>query len=340
MAPLLKVVSTSTTWKRNSACDWLIQTQSNTMPWLQLLTETDRNNAPALEDALLQAGAVSVTFQEYIPPGDNEKPILEPGLGETPLWEKTRVVGLFNTDCDTKKVDWLLSQLLSQELSQKCPSRWEQLEDKDWEREWMQNYQPIQCADNLWICPSWLTPPNPQATNVMLDPGLAFGTGTHPTTFLCMQWLAQQDLNNQYVIDYGCGSGILGVTALLLGANKALGIDIDPQALLASNENTQRNGLDPERFPVYLPETAPQESADIMVANILAAPLVDLAEDILAQLKPGGRICLSGILADQAQEVMNAYAHFIDFTPVTRKEEWVRLDGIKRNKRPAHASNS
>ncbi len=295
------------------------------MPWLQRLTDTHRDNAPAIEDALLEAGAVSVTLTEHIPPGNTEKPILEPKLGETLLWEKTQVIGFFDAGCNTNTID----QQLSPHLSEQCASRWEQLEDKDWEREWMQNYQPIQCAESLWICPSWITPPDPNAINVMLDPGLAFGTGTHPTTFLCMQWLAEQPLQQQEVIDYGCGSGILGVTALLLGAKQATGIDIDPQALLASHENTQRNGLNPALFPVFLPESAPPATMDIVVANILAAPLVDLAEHILALLKPGGKLCLSGILVEQAQDVINAYSHNIDFNPTTTKEEWVRLDGIR-----------
>lgn len=308
------------------------------MPWLQLFADTSNDNATAIEDALLNAGAVSVTFKEYIPPGKKEKPILEPSLGETPLWDNTRVVGLFDADINTDSVNWLLTQQLTPQCNKSEPLqlRWEQLEDKDWEREWMKNYHPIQCADNLWICPSWIAPPAPEATNILLDPGLAFGTGTHPTTFLCMQWLAEQRLENQHVIDYGCGSGILGVAALLLGAEKATGIDIDPQALIATQDNLQRNSLSPERFNVYLPKDCPPATlkigtADFMLANILAGPLVELADDLIARIAPHGKICLSGILSHQAQTVIDAYSAHIIFDPVVQKEEWVRLTGYKRS---------
>lgn len=299
------------------------------MPWLQLFADTDKLQAPIIEDALLNAGAVSVTFKEHIPHGSNEKPILEPTLGETPLWEHTRVTGLFDADINTQSVHWLLEQQLPIESHSALSLRWEQLEDKDWEREWMQNYQPIQCADNLWICPSWISPPNPKATNVLLDPGLAFGTGTHPTTFLCMQWLAAENLNDTHIIDYGCGSGILGVTALLLGAKQATGVDIDPQALLATQDNLLRNHLEKETFTVHQPHDCPQQTADIMIANILAGPLVELAETLIALIKPNGKICLSGILNHQAQAVMEAYSHSIHFDPIEQKEEWVRLTGYK-----------
>ena len=308
------------------------------MPWLQLFADTDKHHAAAIEDALLNAGAASVTFQEHIPHGQNENPILEPTLGETPLWQHTRVIGLFDADINTQSIDWLLKQQLEQQLSLADNStlslRWEQLEDKDWEREWMQNYHPIQCAENLWICPSWISPPDPTATNILLDPGLAFGTGTHPTTFLCLQWLAAQALsdigNDSHIIDYGCGSGILGVAALLLGAQQATGVDIDPQAIIASQDNLQRNHLAADRFTIHLPEHCPNQTADIMVANILAGPLAELAYTLLALIKPQGRICLSGILNHQAQAVMDAYSHAIDFDPVEQKQGWVRLSGCKR----------
>lgn len=318
------------------------------MPWLQLFAHTDNNNATAVEDALLNAGAVSVTFKEHIPQGNTEKPILEPALGETPLWDHTRIVGLFDADINTDSIDWLLSQQLSQHslkhplqhppqqeqsdsTSNSLQLRWEQLEDKDWEREWMQNYHPIQCADNLWICPSWIAPPAPDAINILLDPGLAFGTGTHPTTFLCLQWLAEQTFDDQHVIDFGCGSGILGVAALLLGAKQATGIDIDPQALLATQDNLQRNQLAAERFDVYLPEDCPQRTTQMMLANILAGPLVALADQLIQLIEPNGKICLSGILHHQANTIMDAYSDHITFDPVTQKEEWVRLTGYRHS---------
>jgi ribosomal protein L11 methyltransferase len=315
------------------------------MPWLQLFADTSNDNATAIENALLNAGAVSVTFKEHIPKGNAEKPILEPALGETPLWDHTRIVGLFDADINTDSINWLLSQHLSQQspqptspeqpvntsLADSLQLRWEQLEDKDWEREWMQNYHPIQCADNLWICPSWIAPPAPEAINILLDPGLAFGTGTHPTTFLCLQWLAEQALDDRHVIDFGCGSGILGVAALLLGARQATGIDIDPQALLATQDNLQRNKLAADRFDVYLPEHCPQHTTQVMLANILAGPLVALADNLIQLIEPNGKICLSGILHHQADAVMDAYSGHITFDPVTQKEEWVRLTGYRHS---------
>ncbi|MBB5212954.1 50S ribosomal protein L11 methyltransferase [Microbulbifer hydrolyticus] len=294
------------------------------MPWLQLRVNTTREQAERIEDALLFAGAVSVTLQD-----NADQPILEPGLGETPLWDETLVTGLFDAEVDTGVAEAKAASHLCELLPN---ARWEQLEDKDWEREWMSHYKPIQCADNLWICPSWCEPPAPDAVNIMLDPGLAFGTGTHPTTFLCLQWLAGEPVQGKTAIDFGCGSGILGIAALLLGADSAMGTDIDPQALLASRDNAVRNGLDPERFPVYLPEKAPApsaSSADIMLANILAGPLVTLAPQLIERTRVGGRICLSGILNSQAEKVKAAYSQWIDFDADGEKEEWVRLSGTR-----------
>lgn len=286
------------------------------MPWLELRINTSREQAPLIEQALMDNGALSVTLQD-----NADQPIFEPALGETPLWQDTRVTGLFDAAIATKDIEGSMS------LSRATDFHWHVVEDKDWEREWMQHYQPIQCASNLWICPSWISPPDPEATNILLDPGLAFGTGTHPTTFLCLQWLAEQDLHGARVIDYGCGSGILGIASLLLGAHSAQGIDIDPQALVATQDNAQRNGLAADRFPVFFPQRAPTDAADVVVANILAGPLVSLAPTIIALLKPGGRLCLSGILNTQAQEVIDAYANAVRFARVRQKDEWVCLVG-------------
>ncbi len=291
------------------------------MPWLQLRVDTDRDHAEKIEDALLFAGAVSVTLQD-----NADQPILEPGLGEVPLWDQTRVTGLFDAEVDTAVTEAKAASYLCELLPN---ARWEQLEDKDWEREWMSHYKPIRCGEKLWICPSWCEPPDPDAVNLLLDPGLAFGTGTHPTTFLCLQWLAQEDLAGKSAIDFGCGSGILGIGALLLGAERALGTDIDPQALIASRDNARRNGIDPERFPVYLPEQLPREPADVMLANILAGPLVELAPQLVELTRVGGRICLSGILASQAEQVKAAYRRWINFDEDGQREDWVRLSGTR-----------
>ncbi len=290
------------------------------MPWLQLKLDARRDQVEALEAALLDSGAASVTLQD-----NADQPILEPALGETPLWDLVQVTGLYDAGVDTGAI----SRQLTQRLDPPPPHRWEQLEDRDWEREWMQHYQPMACGERLWICPSWLAPPEPDKVNLLLDPGLAFGTGTHPTTFLCLQWLDAQPLEGRELVDYGCGSGILGIAALLLGATRVTGVDIDPQALLATAENTRRNGLPESAMPVYLPPRCPSVTADIVLANILAGPLAELAPRLIAMLRPGGLICLSGILASQAETVMAAYRPAIAFDPPAQRDDWVRLCGKK-----------
>lgn len=291
------------------------------MPWLQLKLTTARKQTEALEDALLNNGACSVTLED-----NADQPILEPGLGETPLWDEVKLTGLFEADIDIRAT----TQAIEQSYAAPLPSHvWEQLEDKDWEREWMANYHPIRCGERLWICPSWCEPPEPDKVNILLDPGLAFGTGTHPTTFLCMQWLDQLDVNAAQVIDYGCGSGILGIAALKLGAKHAVGVDIDPQALIATADNAARNDLADNAMPVYLPGDAPAQAADIVLANILAGPLAELAPTLTELTRPGGRLCLSGILATQAQAVMDAYREHFEFDPIAQKDEWVRITGRK-----------
>lgn len=292
------------------------------MPWLQLKVNALRAQTEQLEDALLASGAVSVTLQD-----NADQPILEPALGETPLWDHVCLTGLYSAEIDTLAA----SALAEKSFGSPLPShRWELLEDKDWEREWMINYHAIQCGERLWICPSWQSPPAPDKVNLMLDPGLAFGTGTHPTTFMCLQWIDQQDVNDLEVMDYGCGSGILGIASLLLGARHVIGVDIDPQALLATTENARRNNLAADAMPVYLPSRCPKVQVDIMLANILAGPLAQLAPSLSTMTRLGGRLCLSGILAIQAEEVMSAYRTWFDFEPIIQQEEWVCLTAYKR----------
>lgn len=291
------------------------------MPWLQLKIVTPRKYAASLEDSLLASGAAAVTLED-----NADQPILEPGLGETPLWDNVKMTGLFDANIDTKHITELTERRFGNPLPE---HRWEQLEDKDWEREWMSNYQAIECGDRLWICPSWQKPPAPEKVNLMLDPGLAFGTGTHPTTFMCMQWINDQDFNNLDIVDYGCGSGILGIATLLLGAKRVIGIDIDPQALLATQENAKRNGLAADAMPVFLPSDCPSTQADVMLANILAGPLAELAPKLNELTKKGGKLCLSGILQHQADAVMDAYRQWFDFEPIRTQDEWVCLTAIK-----------
>ncbi len=179
-------------------------------------------------------------------------------------------------------------------------------------------------------CRAGTPPPEPDAVNLLLDPGLAFGTGTHPTTALCLEWLDGQELAGRQVLDFGCGSGILAIAALLLGAERAVGTDIDPQALEASRDNASRNGIEPARFPVYLPADLPQRQADVLVANILAGPLVSLAPQLTGLVRPGGLLALSGILAEQAAEVRAAYSAHFDLDPTAEREGWIRISGRRR----------
>jgi ribosomal protein L11 methyltransferase len=293
------------------------------MSWLQLRIITTREKTEAIEDALLAAGAVSVTMED-----NADQPILEPALGETPLWNDTRVTGLFTADTDTTQA----TVIATAELGESLPNyRWEILEDKDWERAWMDNFHPMQFGNRLWICPSWKQPPEPDAANLMLDPGLAFGTGTHPTTALCLRWLDANDLADKVVIDYGCGSGILGIAALLLGAKQVIAIDNDPQALIATIDNAERNHIDPSKISTHLPNQIPTNiQADIMLANILAGPLAELSPAISSLTKPSGLIALSGILSNQAQALTDCYQQWFDIAPIVTEQDWVRITGIKR----------
>ena len=292
------------------------------MPWLQVRLAITPEQAETYEDALLEVGAVSVTFMDA-----EDQPIFEPDLGTTPLWSHTHLLALFEADTDEAALIAHLQLLCGGTLPE---HHLERIEDQDWERSWMDNFQPMRFGQRLWIVPSWHAAPEPDAVNLLLDPGLAFGTGTHPTTALCLEWLDGQKLDDCHVIDFGCGSGILAIAALLLGAPQAVGTDIDPQALEASRDNASRNGIDPARFPVYLPADMPQQPADVVLANILAGPLVSLAPQITALVKSGGRLALSGILAEQAEDVRAAYAGAFDLDPTASKDGWVRISGVKR----------
>lgn len=292
------------------------------MPWLQVRLAITPEQAETYEDALLEVGAVSVTFMDA-----EDQPIFEPDLGTTPLWSHTHLLALFEADTDETALLAHLQLLCGGALPE---HQVERIKDQDWERSWMDNFQPMRFGRRLWIVPSWHAAPEPQAVNLLLDPGLAFGTGTHPTTALCLEWLDGQQLEGCSVIDFGCGSGILAIAALLLGAPQAVGTDIDPQALEASRDNASRNGIDPARFPVYLPADMPQQQADVVVANILAGPLVALAAQITSLVRGGGRLALSGILAEQAEEVRAAYAEAFDLDPTAVKDGWVRISGVKR----------
>ncbi|MEP1215353.1 MAG: 50S ribosomal protein L11 methyltransferase [Marinobacter sp.] len=298
------------------------------MPWIQLQIPADPDNADQLEDLLMEIGAEAVSMEDAA-----DQPLYEPDPGTTPLWHQTSVTGLFGSERDIEELCAAVKDAWHQQTQQSLPDIDVTLvEDKDWEREWMADFKPLRFGERLWIVPSWHDAPDPRAANLLLDPGLAFGTGTHPTTALCLEWLDGHDIMSRQVIDYGCGSGILGLAALLLGADHVIGVDTDPQALEASRENARRNRVEEDRLDLFLPADEPDAMADIMLANILAQPLIGLAPRLSAKVKPGGDIVLSGILSNQAREVMEAYEPWFVMDEPEQREEWIRLTG-RRNDR-------
>ncbi|WP_094751487.1 50S ribosomal protein L11 methyltransferase [Psychromonas sp. CD1] len=293
------------------------------MPWIQLKLNANAKNAEAIGELLMQNGALSATFTDA-----KDTPVFEPLPGETRLWGDTDITGLFEADSDMQSIikELKTSPLIDNDFAYKI----EPLEDKDWEREWMDNFHPMQFGKRLWICPSWKPIPDENAVNVLLDPGLAFGTGTHPTTALCLTWLEGQDLRDKVIIDFGCGSGILAIAALKLGAKRVIGIDIDPQAITASRDNATRNGVS-EQLELYLPDDLPVGiQADVLVANILAGPLRQLSTQIEALVSAQGSLALSGILDSQADELIGVYSKWFVMKPANIEQEWAQLSGVKR----------
>ncbi|MGR5178037.1 50S ribosomal protein L11 methyltransferase [Vibrio parahaemolyticus] len=293
------------------------------MPWIQIKLNATNENAEQIGDMLMEeTGALSVTFLDA-----HDTPVFEPLPGETRLWGDTDIVALYDAEADTKLI---LTQITaSNMLAEGFAHKVEQLEDKDWEREWMENFHPMKFGERLWICPSWRDVPEPDAVNVMLDPGLAFGTGTHPTTALCLEWLESLNLAGKTVIDFGCGSGILAIAAIKLGAAKVIGIDIDPQALTASKDNAERNGV-ADQLELFLPQNQPEGLiADVVVANILAGPLRDLSGVIKGLVKSGGELAMSGVLDTQADDVANYYRDEMTIDPIVELNEWCRISGKK-----------
>ncbi len=293
------------------------------MSWLQLKIETQKADATRYQDLLELVGAAAVLMED-----SGDQPLLEPPPGAQPLWDATRVIGLFVVDSEMDAVVEFMENHLGHALP---PHKIDVLEDKDWERAWMDNYHPMCFGDRLWVVPSWTPAPNPNAINLLLDPGLAFGTGTHQTTALCLEWLDGLDLQDAVVVDYGCGSGILAVAALLLGAREAWCVDLDPQALLATRDNAERNGVS-DRVKVFMPEDMPAVKADVVVANILAGPLAQLAGTLTGFLKPTGQLALSGIITSQVDELVSAYSPWLALdTLAIKDEDWCRLSGQMPN---------
>lgn len=291
------------------------------MPWLQLHIPSTADHAEAVEDMLLALGASAVTLADGA-----DQPLFEPPPGATPLWRETIVSALFEAEADGEAIIAALNEHLD---PPPADYRLEQVADQAWERAWMDDFKPMPFGERLWIVPSWAEAPDAGAVNLKLDPGLAFGTGTHETTALCLNWLDGADLAGKSVLDFGCGSGVLAIAALLLGAEYAVATDIDPQALLATRENARLNGVG-ERLTCFLPEDMPAAHFDVVLANILAGPLVELAPQLLGHCRPGGRIVLSGILAEQADNVVAAYQDQVDLNPVTVRGDWTRIDGTRK----------
>jgi ribosomal protein L11 methyltransferase len=292
------------------------------MAWHQISVITTENIAPQLADFFSNLGAVSVTYMDA-----EDEPVYEPAIGETKIWSNTQVIALYELDADPE----LIKTSVFQQFKQDNLQNWlyEAVADQEWERAWMEYYKPMKFAGKLWVCPTDQEQVEPGTVCLTLDPGLAFGTGTHPTTALCLEWLASHDLAGKTVIDYGCGSGILAVAAILLDAKVAHAVDIDPQAITATQSNALKNKVQ-DKINCYLPEQFTPLQADIVLANILAKPLIDMSEQICALLVSGGQLVLSGILYEQAEAVISAYQHYIIFKPLVQQEDWIRLDGIKR----------
>lgn len=302
------------------------------MPQLELSLRCRAADEPWLERALTDLGAMSVTLLDPRADTPEEQSILEPGVGEMPLWPDCLVVALFEPQVPREA---LLAALESIDPRVDLASAsFRVVDDADWVRAWMDQFQPMRFGRRTWIVPSDHALPakanTPEAAVVRLDPGLAFGSGTHATTALCLEWLDGLDLDGKTVLDFGCGSGILALAALGLGAARAVGVDNDPQAILASRENALRNGLG-ERLSVYLPPEEPQAVYPVVVANILAVALDALAETLAARVAPGGRIALSGILKGQEEALLERYAAWFDALRVEVRGDWVRIDGHRRD---------
>ncbi len=293
----------------------------DSMSWQQITLAADRTDAERIAAALETAGAVAVSIEDA-----GDEALFDSATTDTRLWSRMRVTGLFPA---AVAADTVLAQVQAALALPAPPAAdIETLADRDWEHAWMDQFAPIHCGGQLWVCPTWCTPPDPHAINILLDPGLAFGTGTHATTALCLEWLAAHPPQGATVIDYGCGSGILAIAALKLGATRAFGVDVDPRALEVARENATRNGV-AEHLVLCAPATLPPDvTAPLVIANILADTLIALAPTLAALVAPGGRLLLSGLLLDQTERVAAHYAPTFSFATHTRAE-WALLVGTR-----------
>ena len=292
------------------------------MPWLQLSLEAGDIDPETLSAFFEEQGALSVTFVDAA-----DQPLFEPAPGTTPLWSATRITALFDAGVDRVALKQRLAARFGAAVTERLVE--ETLADQDWERVWLDQFQPMRFGERLWVCPAGQAPPVDGETVIIdLDPGLAFGTGTHPTTALCLEWLDRHPPERRAVLDYGCGSGILAIAALKLGADSVWAVDIDEQALWSSRENAARNGVD-ARLKTALPEQLPDQAFDLLLANILANPLIELAPQLAGRVRVGGDLVLSGILKDQADAVSAAYRRWFAMSEPVERDGWVRLHGVR-----------
>lgn len=295
------------------------------MEWQQFVMRLEALDPESVEAIFLRNGAHSVTFSDA-----GDKPVLEPAPGETPLWNDTRITGLFGADADLRSLECDLKDSLT--LEQLPEYHVEALEDRDWECEWLKDFGPMRFGERLWICPAE-SAADLDAIVVRLDPGLAFGTGTHATTAMCLEWLDSAELEGRTVLDYGCGSGVLAIAALKLGCRQAHAMDIDVQAVTATGQNAAQNDVR-DRLTITASASDIDGQFDVVLANILAGPLAELAGSIAQHVKTGGLLTLSGILSEQVDDVLEAYAPWIDFEEPElcpqSGQTWTRLTGRKR----------
>jgi len=295
------------------------------MSWWQFSVDCQAADLESVEALMQSLGALSISIRDAV-----EEPIYEPPPGTMPVWQSSVLTATFDAGLDPEDLQQRIESGLPRGLA--ASLRRDSLQDKDWQQAYREHFHAIHCAPGLWIVPSWIEPPEPEATVIRLDPGLAFGTGSHPTTALCLAWLAAHEIGGLEVIDYGCGSGILAIAAAKLGAAHVTAVDIDPQALSACSANLGRNAIDAARVRVGKPDSAPLPVADLLIANILAGPLVELAPRFAALVAAGGRILLSGILQSQQEVIQLAYAPWFELEPATRREDWVCLGGMKTDR--------
>lgn len=295
------------------------------MPFLQVNIVVPSSHAELLSDELMEVGALSTAIEDAYAGTDKEQPIFdEPNEPSAEIWEQSLIIAMFDADTD---VDAAVALLPDNMRPVKEAYTVTEVADQDWVKLTQSQFDPIHVSERLWITPTWHEAPTDGSINIELDPGLAFGTGSHPTTFLCLRWLDANMPQGAAVLDYGCGSGILAITAAKLGAGKVVGVDIDKQAIRASHDNAAQNQVSIE---VYLPDEQPEGQFDVVVANILANPLRMLGQMLAGRVKTDGQIVLSGILAEQVEEISALYQQWFDMKPATIQDGWACLFGIKR----------